>query len=391
MAIIKLNSSFEYNSDKKDYYVQMKRRRFPWWIFLLLLIPLFIWLYKEYEEHKPTEVAEEPIVEPEPPQEEELPKPVLGCGVHFCGGVMSDTTVNGTWGDIIFKPSNGEYVGAGLFANNKEAFPYAMAGTLDGLAVDMCTRLIIYSEPDFKGDVIIDIVGPILINSGDRTDGLTDDSGENIMTKSFTPALQKLFPPERRKLSTDFSQLNMNLWANGSCKIICEPCQEDNQEPEPPTVKEGDTLPKPTENCGVHFSGWFLSDKDGYPGGDCSEIFQEDEFGDYVGQGYYPDNTKILPKSMRHSFDAVAISSGTQLIIYRKPNFEGGEVLNVIGPILIENVGAKGYYDILMTYTFKPELQKLFPPERRKWSSENMHNWARGSCKIICTPCNDEE
>lgn len=153
------------------------------------------------------------------------------------------------------------------------------------------------------------------------------------------------------------------------------------------TIHDGDDVPKPTENCGVHFSGWYLSDKDRYPWRDCSQIFEDDEFGDYVGQGYYPDNTKILPKSMENSFDAVAVSKGTHLIIYSKPNFEGREVLNVKGPMLIENVYAKGRYDKLMTYAFKDELQELFPPERRQWSSENMHDWANGSCKIICEQC----
>lgn len=153
------------------------------------------------------------------------------------------------------------------------------------------------------------------------------------------------------------------------------------------TIHDGEDVPKPTENCGVHFSGWYLSDKDEYPWRDCSQIFEEDEFGDYVGQGYYPDNTKILPKSMKNSFDAVAVSKGTHLIIYSKPNFEGREVLNVKGPMLIENVYAKGTYGKLMTYTFKDELQELFPPERRQWSSENMHEWANGSCKIICEQC----
>lgn len=152
---------------------------------------------------------------------------------------------------------------------------------------------------------------------------------------------------------------------------------------EPKVIVPGD-LPKPTKNCGVHFSGWYLSDRDKYPWTDCSEIFKEEKFGEYVGQGLYPDNTKILPKSMEHSFDAVAVSRGTRLIIYSKPNFKGRVVLDVKGPVLIENVIAKGSYDQLMTYTFKGELQELFPPERRQWSSGNMHDWSYGSCKIIC-------
>ena len=153
------------------------------------------------------------------------------------------------------------------------------------------------------------------------------------------------------------------------------------------TIREDEVLPEPTENCGVHFSGWYLSDRDEYPWRDCSKIFEEDEYGEYVGQGYYPDNTKILPKSMRNTFDAVAVRKGTHLIIYSEPNFKGRKVLDVTGPMLIENVYAQRSYGKLMRYTFSGELQEMFPPERRQWSSENMHSWANGSCKIICEEC----
>lgn len=161
-------------------------------------------------------------------------------------------------------------------------------------------------------------------------------------------------------------------------------CPEPTSNPEPPVVHEGDDLPKPEKNGGVHFSGWFLSDKDEYPWIDCSKIFEDDEYGEYVGQGLYLDNRKILPNSMQNTFDAVAVGEGTRLIIYSKPNFKGREVLNVKGPMLIENVHAKGQYDKLLTYTFSEDLQKLFPPSQRQWSSSNMHDWAYGSCKILC-------
>lgn len=160
-------------------------------------------------------------------------------------------------------------------------------------------------------------------------------------------------------------------------------------QPDPVIINDPDSLPKPTSNCGVHFSGWFLSDKDAYPWNDCSRIFENDEYGEYVGQGLYPDNTKILPRSMQHTFDAVAVGKGTHLTIYSQKNFEGRIVLDVDGPMLIENIMAKPEYSLLMTYKFDNDLQSLFPSSRREWSSENMHNWANGSCKIICQQCDD--
>lgn len=178
----------------------------------------------------------------------------------------------------------------------------------------------------------------------------------------------------------------------------CDEYVVDTVGPKPPvppnpakidTIHENDDLPKPTKNCGVHFSGWYLSDKDEYPWVDCSRIFEDDKYGEYVGQGFYPDNTKILPKSMEHSFDAVAVKKGTRLIIYSEPGFKGREVLNVKGPVLIENVVMRGLYDKLMSYPFADSLGVMFPPERRQWSSENMNDWAKGSCKIICEECEE--
>ena len=218
MAIVKLNSSFDYNGDKKDYYVQMKRRRFPWWIFLLLLIPLFIWLYKEYEERKTEEVVEEP--DPPVVEEDELPDPVPGCGVHFSTCHLSDGT-DGGFGTIFQLDCPGQYVGAGDFPSCYDAFSL---GSFHGVAVDKGTRLIVYKEPDFKGDVLCDITGPILINCTACTDH-TDEA----MTKKYIPELQVLFPPENRKLDDDFyGGLALKDWYHGSCKIICEPCQEES-------------------------------------------------------------------------------------------------------------------------------------------------------------------
>ena len=139
----------------------------------------------------------------------------------------------------------------------------------------------------------------------------------------------------------------------------------------------------PVKSCGVHFSGVVLSDGNDHhvP---C-KIFRDDQYGEYVGCGAYPYNTNAFPKAVYHTIDAIAVDKGTKLIIYRKPNFEGGEVLNVTGPILITNIGLKNWLtEYVMTKDFVPELQELFPQERRQWSHENMHPWAEGSCKIIC-------
>ena len=138
----------------------------------------------------------------------------------------------------------------------------------------------------------------------------------------------------------------------------------------------------PVENCGVHFSGGILGDgtKQSYV------IFGDDPCGEYVGSGYYPNNEKAFPKAVKHTFDAIAVDKGTRLIIYSKPQFEGDVLLDVVGPMLITNVKWKNNsrYNDVATKTFPAELQELFPPSRRQWSSGDMWDWSSGSCKIIC-------
>lgn len=161
-------------------------------------------------------------------------------------------------------------------------------------------------------------------------------------------------------------------------------CPESDSRPDPSVVHDGDDLPKPEKNCGVHFSGAILSDETASDRG-ISKIFSDDIYGEYVGSGYYPDNTKTFPKAVRHTFDAIAVDNGTHLILYSEPDFKGKVLLDVVGPMLISNIAYQsGDYQRAVNKTFSPDLQTLFPPSRRQWSSSNMHDWSNGSCKIIC-------
>lgn len=154
-------------------------------------------------------------------------------------------------------------------------------------------------------------------------------------------------------------------------------------------VKDDDELPEPTKNCGVHFSGILLSDEEEFEV--SSIIFGNDPYGEYVGQGYYPNNAKTFPKAVEYTFDAIAVDKGTHLIMYSKPNFKGKVLLDVVGPMLIINGHWEYDYRAInvITKTFTPSLQAMFPASRRQWSSGNMHDWSYGSCKIICEQCGE--
>ena len=117
-----------------------------------------------------------------------------------------------------------------------------------------------------------------------------------------------------------------------------------------------------------------------------SEIYVEDEFSEYVGAGYYPANKRAFPKSVNSTFDGIAVDKGTRLIIYEKPNYQGKTLLDVKGPIIINNM--KWQNDSKVSHcnydTYSPQLQNTYPPNVRFWSESDMHQWSYGSCKIMC-------
>lgn len=148
-------------------------------------------------------------------EDDKLPKPTKNCGVHFSGLVLSDEESDVGISKIFAFDYGGEYVGSGYYPYNTKAFPKAVGHTFDAIAVDKGTHLIMYSKPNFEGDVLLDVVGPMLITNEKWKN---DPRYNSVATKTFSPDLQALFPLSRRQWSSS----NMHNWSNGSCKIICE-------------------------------------------------------------------------------------------------------------------------------------------------------------------------
>lgn len=230
MANINFNQKVRYDGGQDSYTLQMKHRRFPWWVLSLLLIPLGIYTYKEYDLDKPEEIVEdveeevveevvEEIVDDIWQGDTPLPEPTKNCGVHFSGLILSDEASEVGIAVIFGNDACGEYVGKGSYPDNAKAFPNAVRSTFDAIAIDKGTRLIIYSEPNFEGNVVLDMDGPMLVSNVKWK----NDSRYNLVSdKTFTPELQALFPLERRQWSSD----DMHGWSYGSCKIICKKCSE---------------------------------------------------------------------------------------------------------------------------------------------------------------------
>merc|ERR1712032_1191152 len=113
----------------------------------------------------------------------------------------------------------GEYVGVGEYPDNNQAFPLSIKYTFDSVAVDAGTRVIIYSEPNFKGKVLWDRVGPaIVVNSKWKDNTWPFCKGktfEKALKQEWEGRLQDLFPPEVR----EFSCSDMHCWNSGSLVI----------------------------------------------------------------------------------------------------------------------------------------------------------------------------
>lgn len=147
-----------------------------------------------------------------------------------------------------------------------------------------------------------------------------------------------------------------------------------------------DSVQRPAEqNCRVHFAGTLISD---HPVSQhISEIYVLDEFSEYVGSGFYPNNSIAFPKAVNSSFDGIAIDRGTRLIIYSKPNFQGEILVDILGPAIINNEQYRNDASLgdFIHQRFKEPLETNYPQSCRQWSSSNMNDWDKGSCKIFCS------
>lgn len=109
-----------------------------------------------------------------------------------------------------------EYVGEGEYPMNELAFPKVAnpPHTFDGIAIDKGTRVIIFEKPNFRGDTLLDQIGPAIINNGVFRDR---PEVQDWQTKIFKEPLQTNYPPSVRF----YSETNMQEWSKGSIKVMC--------------------------------------------------------------------------------------------------------------------------------------------------------------------------
>ncbi|MCB1657223.1 MAG: fibronectin type III domain-containing protein [Moraxellaceae bacterium] len=140
--------------------------------------------------------------------------PTGDCRAHFSGGLMADAFESSGISEVYVEDRFSEYVGPGLYPDNNQAFPKAVSTTFDGIAIDTGTKVTIYSQKDFKGEVLYEKVGPAIINNSIwRNDGRYGPPVE----RNWKEPLQTTYPQSVREWSVG----NMHSWSSGSLMIEC--------------------------------------------------------------------------------------------------------------------------------------------------------------------------
>tara|TARA_Y100000739_G_scaffold83150_1_gene70852 strand:+ start:629 stop:1216 length:588 start_codon:yes stop_codon:yes gene_type:complete len=176
---------------------------------IFLLIIIIILLFNNCNKNKENNIIIDNVV---------VKKPENECRAHFSGLLMSDQFEESMKSKLFVIDDASEYVGEGEYPRAIEAFPKSDKATFDGIGIDKGTRVIIYEEQFFKGKILLDEVGPIIITNKIR---LEEEEHKKIVhennNKVFSDDLNNLFPPNKRVMSNT----NMFDWSKGSLKVIC--------------------------------------------------------------------------------------------------------------------------------------------------------------------------
>lgn len=137
--------------------------------------------------------------------------------VHFTGALISDESSNSKWTSKALDTTDAysSFVEVGKYGDLGKVLFRANSYTMDGIAVPANTRLIIYKDKNFKGEVVLDIAGPAIVNNIIYSEM---NPYKQVNDKQFNQDLQPYFPQDVRI----WSHSNMREWTGGSMEIIRE-------------------------------------------------------------------------------------------------------------------------------------------------------------------------
>lgn len=193
--MLEKKETFIFDDTEKTYVIKLEESK-----------SFFSFFGKKDEEKIDAEEIKKQAIETKPPRE--------GCRAFITDLVVGDEFVKHHISEVYKLDPYSDYVGSGKYNYCREAFPNAAKGTFDGIAVDEGTRIIIYSEPNFEGEKLLDIVGPAIINNNVWK---KDKRYNKYMRKRFSRKYQKMFPQRVRH----WSKTNMHAWTDGSIIVTC--------------------------------------------------------------------------------------------------------------------------------------------------------------------------
>lgn len=133
--------------------------------------------------------------------------------VHFSGILMNDNYAPRKFSKINEEDMYSNFLQPGKYDTIQPYVLKANTYTFDGMAVPPGIRVIVYRELNCKGEVLLDVTGPAVINNMLWKEDLRFKTTND---RDYQPELQDTYPPAVRS----WSNSNMHLWGNGSMEII---------------------------------------------------------------------------------------------------------------------------------------------------------------------------
>lgn len=135
--------------------------------------------------------------------------------VQFCSLPISDTLIENRSSRAFMPDAYSDFLPEGKYWSIKEYLLASGSGFVGAIAIPANTRLVIYSEPNYKGQILLDIAGPAIIYNGVKKN---DPAWMETHSRNFIAPLQAIFPANTRI----WSKGDLNQWSNGSMEIRME-------------------------------------------------------------------------------------------------------------------------------------------------------------------------
>ncbi len=132
--------------------------------------------------------------------------------IHFSSLLISDSSIDALSSQAYITDHHSNFIPLGQYPV-LNGFSWGSTNqTPNGIAIPANVHITIYSESHFKGKILVDIVGPAIINNSSKKN---QPASVIAHSKEFNAPLQKVFPQAVRS----WSAVDMKEWYKGSMEI----------------------------------------------------------------------------------------------------------------------------------------------------------------------------